>query len=104
MISLEVVEDDAASDSQVIKWIARFPYPMYARLYVYVRRKISDPSMRQMIILSKALDDSKYPGGLLGDPCKHPSVKDNYVRVTRYKSKMVVRAHAGWNEVGVVNL
>jgi len=89
VISLEVLEDDAISDSQVVKWVAKFPYPMYPRVYIYVRRKVSDPSKKHMVIVAKSLDDEKYPSS------------GKHVRVSKYKSKMIVKAHKGWYDKGL---
>lgn len=36
---LELVGKDDNTDSELIHWIAKFPYPMYPREYVFVRRR-----------------------------------------------------------------
>lgn len=36
---LELVRKDDDTDSELIHWVAKFPYPMYPREYVFVRRR-----------------------------------------------------------------
>ncbi|KAJ8317587.1 hypothetical protein KUTeg_005491 [Tegillarca granosa] len=37
-IQLDIVDKDQQSGSEVVHWVTHFPYPMYSRDYVYVRR------------------------------------------------------------------
>lgn len=87
MVSLEVLEEDDDTDSQVISWVTQFPYPMYARQYIYVRRKQVDSKRNKIVVVSKALDRKRYPDS------------GKYIRVVTYQSKLVVRAHKSLNEV-----
>lgn len=39
VLKLELLYSDEETDSQVVRWIAKFPYPMYPREYIFVRRR-----------------------------------------------------------------
>lgn len=87
MISLDVLENDDDTDTQVVKWVAKFPYPMYPRVYIYIRRKLIDLNAGKIIVCSRALDENSYP-----DDSKH-------VRVTWYRSSMLIQAHKSFDDV-----
>lgn len=36
---LELVRKDDDTDSELIHWVSKFPYPLYPREYVFVRRR-----------------------------------------------------------------
>ncbi|KAM4677129.1 stAR-related lipid transfer protein 7, mitochondrial isoform 1-T1 [Discoglossus pictus] len=88
VIKLEVVERDAASGSEVIHWVTHFPYPMYSRDYVYVRKFHVDQDNNLMVLVSRAVE--------------HPGVPESpdYVRVRNYQSQMVIRPHTTFDENG----
>ncbi|VDK18275.1 unnamed protein product [Anisakis simplex] len=89
VLKLELLYDDKESDSQVIRWIHKFPYPMYPREYIYVRRRYVDEEDRSVVIASSALDESLLPSS------------NSFVRVQTYRSVMVVRAHHSFDEMGL---
>uniref|UniRef100_A0AAZ1XZY2 Phosphatidylcholine transfer protein n=1 Tax=Oreochromis aureus TaxID=47969 RepID=A0AAZ1XZY2_OREAU len=88
VIKLEVVDRDARTGSEVVHWATHFPYPMYSRDYVYVRRYDVDFNNNLMILVSRAV--------------QHPRVPETqeYVRVHSYQSKMVIRPHKSFDENG----
>lgn len=88
VIRLEVVDRDANTGSEVVHWATHFPYPMYSRDYVYVRRYDVDPESNLMVLISRAV--------------QHPGVPEtqDYVRVHSYQSKMVIRPHKSFDENG----
>ncbi|KAM4532772.1 stAR-related lipid transfer protein 7, mitochondrial [Fundulus diaphanus] len=88
VIKLEVVDRDANTGSEVVHWATHFPYPMYSRDYVYVRRYDVDLENNMMILVSRAVH--------------HPRVPESqeYVRVHSYQSKMVIRPHKSFDENG----
>nr|XP_057916509.1 stAR-related lipid transfer protein 7, mitochondrial [Doryrhamphus excisus]XP_057916517.1 stAR-related lipid transfer protein 7, mitochondrial [Doryrhamphus excisus]XP_057916526.1 stAR-related lipid transfer protein 7, mitochondrial [Doryrhamphus excisus]XP_057916535.1 stAR-related lipid transfer protein 7, mitochondrial [Doryrhamphus excisus] len=88
VIKLEVVDRDANTGSEVVHWATHFPYPMYSRDYVYVRRYDVDLENNLMILVSRAV--------------QHPRVPESqdFVRVHTYKSKMVIRPHTSFDENG----
>ncbi|KAI7793059.1 stAR-related lipid transfer protein 7, mitochondrial [Triplophysa rosa] len=88
VIKLEVVDRDVNTGSEVVHWATHFPYPMYSRDYVYMRRYHVDMENNLMILVSRAV--------------KHPSVPEiqEFVRVHSYQSKMVIRPHRSFDENG----
>ncbi|KAM9337908.1 stAR-related lipid transfer protein 7, mitochondrial [Symphorus nematophorus] len=88
VIKLEVVDRDVATGSEVVHWATHFPYPMYSRDYVYVRRYEVDVENNLMILVSRAVE--------------HPRVPEtqDFVRVHSYQSKMVIRPHKSFDENG----
>ncbi|XP_064421667.1 stAR-related lipid transfer protein 7, mitochondrial isoform X2 [Latimeria chalumnae] len=53
VIKLEVVERDELTGSEVLHWVTHFPYPMYSREYVYVRRYHVDQKNNLMVMVSR---------------------------------------------------
>lgn len=88
VIKLEVVERDEASGSEVVHWVTHFPYPMYSRDYLYIRRYHVDEQNNTMVMLSRAVEHPHVP--------EHP----NCVRVTSYESRMVIKPHRSFDENG----
>ncbi|XP_077353745.1 stAR-related lipid transfer protein 7, mitochondrial [Festucalex cinctus] len=88
VIKLEVVDRDINTGSEVVHWATHFPYPMYSRDYVYVRRYEVDLENNLMTLVSRAV--------------QHPRVPESqdFVRVHAYQSKMVIRPHKSFDENG----
>ncbi|XP_044519395.1 stAR-related lipid transfer protein 7, mitochondrial [Gracilinanus agilis] len=88
VIKLEVIERDVLSGSEVLHWVTHFPYPMYSRDYVYVRRYSVDQENNVMVLVSRAVE--------------HPNVPESpeFVRVRSYESQMVIRPHKSFDENG----
>ncbi|XP_061656928.1 stAR-related lipid transfer protein 7, mitochondrial [Syngnathoides biaculeatus] len=88
VIKLEVVDRDVNTGSEVLHWATHFPYPMYSRDYVYVRRYEVNLENNLMILVSRAV--------------QHPRVPESqdFVRVHSYQSKMVIRPHKSFDENG----
>ncbi|CAB1318434.1 unnamed protein product [Coregonus sp. 'balchen'] len=88
VLKLEVVDRDVNTGSEVVHWATHFPYPMYSRDYVYVRRYNVDMENNLMVLISRAV--------------QHPGVPEtqDYVRVHSYQSKMVIRPHKSFDENG----
>lgn len=61
MIKLEVIERDVVSGSEVLHWVTHFPYPMYSRDYVYVRRYSVDEENNVMVLVSRAVEHPSVP-------------------------------------------
>uniref|UniRef100_A0A3P9MBS6 StAR-related lipid transfer protein 7, mitochondrial n=1 Tax=Oryzias latipes TaxID=8090 RepID=A0A3P9MBS6_ORYLA len=88
VIKLEVIDRDSMTGSEVVHWATHFPYPLYSRDYVYVRRYEVDINHNLMILVSRAV--------------QHPKVPETqeFVRVHSYQSKMVIRPHKSFDENG----
>ncbi|VBB33918.1 unnamed protein product [Acanthocheilonema viteae] len=81
---LELVRKDDDTDSELIHWVSKFPYPLYPREYVFVRRRYIDEKDRCIVIANCAIADS---ANII------PRCEKKYVRVETYRSIMIVRAH-----------
>lgn len=90
VIHLEVVDREEEFDSgcEVVHWVTHFPYPMYSRDYVYVRRAMVNPKTNTMVLVSRAVEHPSCPPG------------KKYVRVKNYSSRMVIRPHRNYDENG----
>ncbi|KAK0406232.1 hypothetical protein QR680_018447 [Steinernema hermaphroditum] len=88
VISLEILNSHPQSGTQVIRWIAKFPFPMYAREYVYFRQQLVDHDNKTIMVTNRALDEADYPASKM------------YVRVKLYRSSLVVRAHVDFDQSG----
>ncbi|XP_029460314.1 stAR-related lipid transfer protein 7, mitochondrial isoform X1 [Rhinatrema bivittatum] len=88
IIKLDVIDRDPITGSEVVHWITHFPYPMYARDYVYVRRYHVDEENNLMVLVSRAVE--------------HPSIPESpeFVRVRTYQSQMVIRPHSSFDANG----
>ncbi|XP_025023817.1 stAR-related lipid transfer protein 7, mitochondrial [Python bivittatus] len=88
VIKLEVIERDQVTGSEVVHWVTHFPYPMYSRDYVYVRRYDVDQENNLMVLVSRAVE--------------HPGVPEDpeFVRVRTYESQMVIHPHKTFDENG----
>ncbi|VDM97863.1 unnamed protein product [Thelazia callipaeda] len=85
---LELVRKDETTDSELIHWITKFPYPLYPREYVFVRRRYINEKDRCIVIANCAVTDS---AKII------PTTENKYVRVETYRSVMVVRAHESFD-------
>ncbi|XP_071042011.1 stAR-related lipid transfer protein 7, mitochondrial isoform X2 [Parasteatoda tepidariorum] len=89
VIKLDVIDKEAKDDGcEVMHWVMHYPYPMYSREYVYIRRAVVSSDTNTMVLVSRATE--------------HPScpVNNKYVRVTKYSSRMVIRPHRTYDENG----
>ncbi|VDN22541.1 unnamed protein product, partial [Gongylonema pulchrum] len=88
---LELLHRDEATDSELIHWVSKFPYPMYPREYVFVRRRYIDAKNRCIVIANCSVANSE---SII------PLCEKKYVRVETYRSTMVVRANQGFDHKG----
>ncbi|KAI8777614.1 stAR-related lipid transfer protein 7, mitochondrial-like isoform X2 [Biomphalaria glabrata] len=87
-IEVSIVDRDNKTESEVIHWIYKFPYPMYPRDYVYVRRCKVDTNAGTMVITARSTE--------------HPSCPqtDACVRVSTYCSQIVIKPFTTFDENG----
>ncbi|RUS88043.1 hypothetical protein EGW08_004209 [Elysia chlorotica] len=87
-MEVKIIERDNQTASEVIHWVYRFPYPMYPRDYVYVRRCKADAATNKMIITARATEHPNCPQ------------TDTCVRIETYCSQMVIKPHTTFDENG----
>ncbi|XP_077992298.1 stAR-related lipid transfer protein 7, mitochondrial-like [Glandiceps talaboti] len=88
VIKLDVIDKDEDSDCEVVHWVMHYPFPMYSREYVFIRKQKIDYKNNTMTLLSRAVS--------------HPKVPENnkYVRVNTYHSQMVIKPHKNFDQNG----
>lgn len=89
VIKLDVIDKENKDDGcEVMHWVMHYPYPMYSREYVYIRRAVVNPKTNTMVLVSRSTN--------------HPScpVNKKYVRVEKYSSQMVIRPHGSYDDNG----
>ena len=108
VILLESTTSSKAAESEVIRWVARFPFPLARREYIYTRRwwltttAAEDVSNQAFALIISRTDNSHStatnsapPNGSSGDEAR-PS---GLVSVRSYASNMLIRSHNGIDEV-----
>ncbi|GFX29121.1 stAR-related lipid transfer protein 7, mitochondrial [Trichonephila clavipes] len=89
VIKLDVIDKEDAKDGcEVMHWVMHYPYPMYSREYVYIRRAVISPETNTMVLVSRSTDHPACP------------VNNKYVRVSKYSSRMVIRPHRTYDDNG----
>lgn len=88
ILSLDLLESD--DENELIRWVSKFPYPLYPREYVYVRRTWISDDEKYSVVESECVD-----------PDHVPTSSTSNVRVCSYKSQMAIKAHEGWDDHGV---
>lgn len=89
VVELEVVDRDNETGSEVVHWVTRYPFPMYSRQYVFVRRYDVDHLNNVMVVQNRSTEHPRIPNSR------------KYVRVNRYNSTMVIRPHRSFDEDGL---
>ncbi|EFO97201.1 hypothetical protein CRE_04343 [Caenorhabditis remanei] len=88
IVTIEVVKEE--NENELIRWVSKFPYPMYPREYVYVRRTWVSDNEKYAVIDSESVQPEVFP-----------SISKTNVRVRSYTSRMSIRAHTDWESHGV---
>lgn len=98
---------------QLIRWVARYPYPLYPREYVYVKRSVVSDDGKDIVIQSKALPESvsyrrysifsRYDALDVSLSLQIVPLSGNFVRVECYESRMCVRCHKDFDSPGLGN-
>ena len=115
VIQIESLDKEETTNTEVIKWLMKFPYPLYPREYVFVRRCCLEPNQKVLVVVSKSLPDIKLPDqkDMLKHNQSHQSQHEPHhqhhsqqqhqgnVRVTSYKSNMIILPHSEFDEKGL---
>jgi len=89
-LCLSIIDRHEDSQSDIVHWIQKFPYPLNNRDYVYVRRYCLDTSIKtspKIVIKCHSIN--------------HPDVNDDQkcVRVNQYESSMIIQSKTRLDEV-----
>uniref|UniRef100_A0A0N4ZB40 Phosphatidylcholine transfer protein n=1 Tax=Parastrongyloides trichosuri TaxID=131310 RepID=A0A0N4ZB40_PARTI len=81
---LKSVYTENYGKKSIIRWVARFPWPMASRLYIYKRLMLVDEEKYQVVLFSKGLTSQEYP-----------DADKVSLRVSNYISTMAVECQPG---------
>lgn len=59
VLHLDLIEEEVSTKTELIRWVMRFPYPLYPREYIFVRRFCFDPQEKLLILVSRAIPECK---------------------------------------------
>jgi len=77
------------SDSEVVRWVTKYPFPLYAREYIFSRRCMVNDREQEITVISQAVPSENYP------------ISKKLFRVNTYQSRMVVKAHTKFDQKGM---
>lgn len=85
-----MISKDAASNTELIRWVLKFPYPLADREYMFVRRYCIEPDEKLLILISRGI----------------PEVEDlpyekHTVKVTQYKSNTIIIPYTDFDRPGL---
>ena len=89
-LRLSVIDKEDETQSDIVHWIQKFPFPLNNRDYLYVRRYCLDTSIKnapKIVIRCHSIN--------------HPSVDNDKkcVRVNQYESSMIIQSKTRIEEV-----
>ena len=89
-LCLSVIERNEDTQSDIVHWVQKFPFPLNHRDYLYVRRYCLDTSIKnspKIVIKCHSVT--------------HPNVRDEKkcVRVNKYESSMIIQSKNQLEEV-----
>ncbi|XP_065649074.1 uncharacterized protein LOC100208182 isoform X2 [Hydra vulgaris] len=89
VVKLDLVDSNNETNSQLVHWVTKCPYPFSTREYIYLRRYKIDDKRKVMILCQSATDKSSIP------------YSNGVERVDIYDSKMIIKPHkSDFNENG----
>ncbi|EPB66787.1 START domain protein [Ancylostoma ceylanicum] len=87
VMSLDLLKEEG--EHELIRWVQKYPYPLYPREYVYTRRTWVSDDSRMIVVDSEVVPPHLIAGS------------DKNVRVSTYTSRMAVRSHREFDERGL---
>jgi len=96
VISIETLDKDSISNTELIRWYTKFPYPLYPREYIFVRRYCIEHTEKLLILISRGVPECDLSSLL---PKNKKAMES--VRVTKYKSNMIIIPHNDFEKPGL---
>ncbi|XGW03740.1 hypothetical protein V3C99_015144 [Haemonchus contortus] len=87
VLRLELLKEE--DEHELIRWVQKYPYPLYPREYVYARRTWVSEDSHTVIVDSEVVPTHLVPGS------------SKNVRVATYRSRMAVRSHKEFDDHGL---
>ncbi len=88
---LEMIKKDPVTNTELVRWVSKFPYPLCDREYIFVRRYCIEPNEKLLVLLSRGLDQ-------ISDDL--PCDKRNVI-VSQYKSNMIIIPYSEIDKPGI---
>jgi hypothetical protein len=85
-----MVDKDLVSNTELVRWISKFPYPLKEREYMFVRRYCIEPDEKILILLNRGLPE-----------LSSLSYDANTVKVTQYKSHTIIIPYTDFDKPGL---
>lgn len=87
---LKMISKDTTSNTELIRWVTKFPYPLADREYMFVRRYCIEPDEKLLILINRGI----------------PEVEDlpyekHTVKVTQYKSNTIIIPYTDFDRPGL---
>ena len=89
-LRLSVVDFDQETDSDIVHWVQKFPFPLNNRDYLYVRRYCMDTSTHSSPTIVLKCHSIQHPD-------VHPEKKS--VRVNKYEASLIIQSKTKPDEV-----
>ncbi len=111
-VYLDLIDKCPQTNTELVKWIMKFPYPLYPREYIFTRRYCVDPKDKLLILVSRSLPKlSNIPESsshAKSKPHNNANLtfqqQKNFVRVTNYKSNIIVMPTEEFEKPGLIYL
>jgi len=111
VLYLEIMDKDAQTSTELLRWLMKFPYPLYPREYIFVRRYCLDPNENLLVLVSRSVPECKFDEQFMESVQlklgKRP--KEDYntrlaqsVLVTKFKSNMIIIPQVDLDKQGLI--
>ncbi|KJH50136.1 START domain protein [Dictyocaulus viviparus] len=87
VMDLELLKEE--DEHELIRWVQKYPYPLYPREYIYTRKTWISDDFRMLVVDSEIVPTHLFPGD------------SKNIRVRTYKSRMAVRSHNEFEDHGL---
>jgi hypothetical protein len=96
-VQLNVVDKDKTTNTELIQWVMKFPYPLHPRQYIYARRFCADTDNKILILMSRSLSSKELIKNIVNADDRFSKT---YVNVEKYKSHIILIPRNEFNEKG----
>jgi len=86
VLELKVVDSDHETESELVHWVTRCPYPFSTREYIYLRRYSVDQVRKVIALQQQVTDEMNIPND------------SKVMRVDTYLSRLLIKSHSDDND------
>lgn len=87
---LKMISKDAVSNTELVRWVSKFPYPLADREYMFVRRYCIEPDEKLLILINRGIPE-----------VEDLSYESHTVKVTQYKSNTIIIPYTDFDRPGL---